>query len=81
LNENADVRAATLRPFSGASAFRISSAMPSQNQSWSFVALISVKGSTAIDLPASVAGVIARSAPDSHARRCAFTSARISVAD
>ena len=49
LNENADVRAATLRPLSGVRAFRISSAIPSQNQSWSFAALMSVKGITAID--------------------------------
>jgi hypothetical protein len=35
-----------LRP---ARALRISSAMPSQNQSWSLAALMSVKGRTAIE--------------------------------
>src|SRR5580704_8039516 len=64
LNEIADVRAATLRPLSGVRAFRISSATPSQNQSWSFAALMSVKGSTAIDATRSV-GLTAQPAPDS----------------
>jgi hypothetical protein len=48
-SENADAFAATRRFFIGVSALRISSAMPSQNHSWSPVGDRSVNGMTAID--------------------------------
>ena len=49
LKWNEEVRPATFSPFTRASAFRISSAMPSEKYSWSFVGLRSAKASTAMD--------------------------------
>jgi hypothetical protein len=48
-NDNVEVWAATCNPGSWVRALRISSAMPSQNQSWFFSSLRSVNGSTAIE--------------------------------
>src|SRR5712692_8495617 len=49
LNENDEVRPATRRPSTWASASRISSATPSEKYSWSFAGLMSANGSTAMD--------------------------------
>ncbi len=62
LKENDDVRPATFRPFTRASAFRISSAMPSEKYSWSFDGLKSANANTAMDGVAAVPAAGARGA-------------------
>ncbi|MFT3912671.1 MAG: hypothetical protein QM704_00890 [Anaeromyxobacteraceae bacterium] len=57
LNWKDEVRPATRRPFTRASASRISSAMPSEKYSWSLAGLRSAKASTATDGgPSALAG-------------------------
>jgi hypothetical protein len=70
LNANADVRAMTLSPGICASALMISSESPSLNHSWSFPALMSAKGRTAMEGGASTPAGLARSCSSE-----AFTSA------
>ena len=49
LNENEEVRPMTRSPSTCVSAFKISSAIPSEKYSWSLPGLMSAKGSTAIE--------------------------------
>ena len=59
LKKNAEVRAATRKPGVRASAFKISSEMPSLKYSFSAFPLMFTNGSTAMDLFASEAGAAA----------------------
>ena len=69
LKENDDVRPATFRPLTRASAFRISSAMPSEKYSWSLDGLKSANGSTAMDGLAEAVPVAGAGCADFRTKR------------